>query len=310
MKSLTFNITSSALHPQGFKKTFNGIGDVINGLATTYLICKSNEFKLNINFDQDYYNELLNFSDINIEQKGGKPIYVDGSNLINFLKLNKDFENINLSTNGFNILEYFDLDLKSFLSKIFFSNSELNSTVRKNYSDVKSSIHFRFGDDKMVDVSFLDDYYSLPQYPYSPKKWNSIYNDNQKYTFAADTLINNIKTSDFLCSDHYQFKKSIKEQLPNLKITDEPAMHTGFSNNRRALYLSLKEMCILKMSKKITSLSSFPYGDRPSMFSCWASLLGAADYQNFSYNYSKGYIKKNMEYFCQKPKGSNYLLIK
>lgn len=298
MNEIIFCITKKCIFNNQKIETFNGIGDIINGLASTFLICQQNNIPLKVLCPDTALNQLLKLPNENFEVDESDIIYIPGDKLFSFLQSNKNcFNKLFLFTNGFNVSQYINEDLKKFLRNIFFSNIIVNNYVKK-YQHINNVMHFRFGDDQMVDHSFLNSYYKKPFYPHTANDWNNLIDNESKYDFALSVFNDSIKNFDYVCSDHYAFKKKVKELFPKIEIIDKKPQHISKASDVNGLYFCFVEMTIILHAKNILSLCSFPFGDRSSMFSYWPCLLGCSNFQNYIYNYSENSIYKDMSSFC------------
>lgn len=299
MNEVVFCITKKCIFNNEKIETFNGIGDIINGLASTYLICKKNNISLKVLCLDRALNQLLNLPNENFQVDENDIIYIPGDKLFSFLRGNKNsFNKLFLFTNGFNVSQYINEDLKKFLRNIFFSNIIVNNYVKK-YQHINNVIHFRFGDDQMVDHSFLNSYYKKPFYPHTANDWNNLIDNEDKYDFVLSTFSGSINNFDYACSDHYSFKKKLKKFFPDIEIIDKKPQHSGKASDIDGIYFCFVEMTIMLHAKNILSLCSFPFGERSSMFSYWPCLLGSSNFQNYIYNYSENSMYKDMSSFSQ-----------
>lgn len=286
MKNIVFCLRHDAFYQNKVNKpTFCGLGDIIRGLIFTYAICKGNEFEFFFDCKGHSLEPFLNNEEFSFPKEVPEKIpFVYGQDLVQYIRDNIDSETVFLMSNGHpqqdeDIL--FDR-FKNILKKIFLSNSEISNLV--NLKQYNHSFHARFGDDENVDFNFLQKFYvDDGSHQHHPNEWFDLQPKMLKYQKTINFFKDILQEIDFVCSDHDNFKSHFSK-FKKINFFDKGS-HTGIISKEESHFNTLCDFYALYNSKKITSISSFPYGIRKSAFPLWASKISGNSIDFYNLNY-------------------------
>jgi hypothetical protein len=274
--------------------TFCGLGDIIRGFVHCFLLSRFLNIKFYVNFDNHCLRGFVNTECLNFDLPPPDIVpFTEGSDLELFIRSHSG-KNLFLMTSGDPLLDFpKSSDLSNAFESIFLGNSDILNFIKSNFSSSDQIFHARFGDNLMVDKGFIDDYYLRDSlHPYSPSSWSNIVLDSNKYKFVYEFFEEKIGDSDFVSSDHLNFKYFLKNKIDISFIDHEPC-HVGIKDSDYAgIFHTLCDFYLMFFCKKFTSVGSYPFGKRVSGFSFWPSFMKDIDCTFYSFDLFRSEIRQ------------------
>lgn len=215
-----------------------GLGDIIRGMITTYLISKKLycDYIIDIQLhpiskflkNNDHtYSQLIydNKDSIFFQQNPEEYIKNHDSNII--------FFNTNVDTN-YIITD----DCKNYIKNIFTPNNELYEYIRYYMNNIPYNpyniLHYRLGDSDIVDNHEID------------------------MRIFIDNFLMNKEDNDVLISDSNKFKKLMREKN-NVHTFDFEIGHIGVEKDNLKIKNTLCEFFIMSKAQKIKTYSTYDH---------------------------------------------------
>lgn len=272
-KNLILCFRHKALFKQEYLNTFCGLGDIITGFVYCFSVCQSLGLNFYVDFDGHVLEKFLNYKKFSFNKKPPAKInFVNGVDLGDFIYSNNS-EDLFLMTNGVLNFNYKkNKTLKDAFQFIFLQNSKIIDYINKQSLKFDSVLHARFGDTEMVEKNFIDDFYLRNNsHPYSPSDAFKIWSNESRYKLFYDHFKHNIDNYDFLCTDHINFKKFIKNKMHNISFLESKPAHSGIKNsNYVEIFNTLCEFYLIFNCSEILSVSAYPFGERMSGLIYWS----------------------------------------
>jgi hypothetical protein len=216
-----------------------GIGDIVRGLAYTYMLCKRINVNLFVDFSQHPISKLISRHahpyHAYVDSKCGQIPFIEGRDVEN--TINSAHLPI-FMTNGEMYKEDLPHECKVWIRSLFSSYSPPDLPTKF------TALHIRLGDHHMISDSKHDgDKISV----------------NGDYTKAYELYKSHVDDNTILFSDSKKFKEYIKSRDPSARMFDIEIAHLGIMDNTSGIEGTLREYLTLSKATSIKTYSTYSW---------------------------------------------------
>lgn len=290
MTNVFFCVRHEAYFGESKYLTFCGLGDIIKGIVSCFLLCEKYGFNFYLNFSGSTLEKYVN-------TKFNQPIDTDqriqfiNSNLEEYLisNINSDiYLMTNVELDGvFDIEGDLKINLQNYIKDLFFSNQEILNFLKFKKIFNRNILHIRFGDTPMASSDFLENYYlkgAIP-HPFNPHDWYNHFKFSDKLNLVLDSINKQSFDFDFVISDSLPVKDFFSS-LWGVYCLDNKALHTGIETGCDSIFYTIVDFYTIFYGNSLVSYSAFPFGERKSAFSYIPSWFNNVKSSFFSLNFA------------------------